>query len=564
MLLTLNNGGITTANLIDTAGGNTFTVGGWTHGGTLTGSSGIVTASNASNYTLSNASLSSNDKMSLTLSGITTANLTTTATGQTFTVNVWTGTGTFTGTSATVTASEASGFTLTNSELKYGGSSLNLVGFLAANLTDTSSGGNTFTITGWTGRGTLSGSSETLVKSVSASVTLTNASLAGTGLATLNLNGFTTADLTDTGSGNTFTVSGWTGAGTLAGSVDTLTASKAFGFTLSNTSLASGDGMSLGLSGFGTANLTDTHSGDTFTISGWTGIGTLKGASSETVDDVAAGGYTLTNSTLKLGTMSLSLTGFTVANLSDTNAGDTFTVTNWTGSGSLTGVSDAVAETVSNNVTLSNSKLTVGTVSLTLSGISTANLTDTASGLGHPSYILDASGFSAGPANLTVSGTVSAIVFGGTAGHDALTVAAGASGKIVLIGNGPDDTLTDNSSGSNILIGAGTGGDTITGNGEDILIGGKTIYDSNTSAHITALDAILAEWTSTDSYATKISKIMSGVGSGAYAFNSSTIAPDANANTLSDGSSQTANTNWFLASNQDTVNKKSGETETII
>ena len=45
---------------------------------------------------------------------------------------------------------------------------------------------------------------------------------------------------------------------------------------------------------------------------------------------------------------------------------------------------------------------------------------------------------------------------------------------------------------------------------------GTTIYDSDTSAQITALDAILAGWTSSDSYATRINKIMSGVGSGAY------------------------------------------------
>jgi hypothetical protein len=44
---------------------------------------------------------------------------------------------------------------------------------------------------------------------------------------------------------------------------------------------------------------------------------------------------------------------------------------------------------------------------------------------------------------------------------------------------------------------------------------GTTIYESDTSTHITALDAILAEWTSSDSYATRINKIMSGVGSGA-------------------------------------------------
>ena len=65
---------------------------------------------------------------------------------------------------------------------------------------------------------------------MAASVTLTNTSLAVTGLPTLTLSGFTTANLTDTAGGNTFTVSGWTGTGSLTDSAaiaDTVTASKA-------------------------------------------------------------------------------------------------------------------------------------------------------------------------------------------------------------------------------------------------------------------------------------------------------------------------------------------------
>jgi hypothetical protein len=57
--------------------------------------------------------------------------------------------------------------------------------------------------------------------------------------------------------------------------------------------------------------------------------------------------------------------------------------------------------------------------------------------------------------NLTARGSVNAIIFGGSAGHDTLTVASGASGNNILIGNGTGDTLTDNGSGHNILIGAG-------------------------------------------------------------------------------------------------------------
>ena len=67
-----------------------------------------------------------------------------------------------------------------------------------------------------------------------------------------------------------------------------MTASKSADFTLTNTSLSSTDGMSLALSGITTANLTDTGSGHTFTVTGWTGSGSLTGTAA-TVTDVASG-----------------------------------------------------------------------------------------------------------------------------------------------------------------------------------------------------------------------------------------------------------------------------------
>ena len=51
----------------------------------------------------------------------------------------------------------------------------------------------------------------------------------------MTLSGITTANLTDTGGGHTFTVSGWTGAGSLtdtASTPDTVTASKAANYVL--------------------------------------------------------------------------------------------------------------------------------------------------------------------------------------------------------------------------------------------------------------------------------------------------------------------------------------------
>ena len=403
---------------------------------------------------------------------------------------------------------------------------------------------------------------------ISSNVALSNTSLAVTGGATLTLSGFTTANLTDTAGGNTFTVSGWTRAGSLTdntANADTVAATKAANYTLTNTSLSSTDGMSLGLTGITIANLAVTGAGHTFTETGWTGSGSLTGTTA-TVAASNASGFTLSPTSLTAGPMSLTLSGITTANLTDTSSGgNTFTLNGWTGKGSLSGSSETLVDSASASMTLTNSSLAVTSQpTLSLNGFTVADLTVTANS-GQPSYILDASAFSDGPTNLTASGTVNAILYGGTGGNDTLTVASSGSGNNILIGNGARDTLTDNGTGGNILIGAGAGGDTITGNGNDILISGTTKYDSDTAAHIAALDAILAEWTSADNYATRISKITSGVGTGnADKLNSSTITQDANPNTLSDGASQPQNNNWFLSWPGDTVHKKAGETDTII
>jgi hypothetical protein len=259
--------------------------------------------------------------------------------------------------------------------------------------------------------------------------------------------------------------------------------------------------------------------------------------------------------------MALGLSGITTANLAATIASKTFTVSGWSGAGSLTDTATGIV-TASKNAgfTLTNtSLLSTDGMLLALSGITTANLTTTAAS-GSPSLIVDASAFT-GVTHLTAGGTVNAILFGGSANGS--TLSATGSGNDVLIGGSGKDTLTDSGTGYNILIG-GPGVDTVMGNGNDILISGTTSYDSNTSPNITALDAILAEWSSSDSYSLRISMIMSGVGAGGTdALNSSTCQSDGVANTVSDGASP-AQSNWFIVSSKDKVTKQSSETETIV
>ena len=167
-------------------------------------------------------------------------------------------------------------------------------------------------------------------------------------------------------------------------------------------------------------------------------------------------GYTLTNTSLSsTDGMALGLTGFTTANLAATSASKTFTVSGWTGTGSLTDTATGVVTaSKSAGITLTISSLTsLDGMSLALSGITTANLTVTATS-GNPSYIVDASAFT-GVTNLTASGTVNAFLFGGSGNNS--TLSATGSGNDVLIGGPGKDTLTDTGTGYNILIG-GAGG----------------------------------------------------------------------------------------------------------
>ena len=110
----------------------------------------------------------------------------------------------------------------------------------------------------------------------------------------------------------------------------------------------------------------------------------------------------------------------------------------------------------------------------------------------------------AGNDTITVSTSVlvSAWLYGGD-GDDKLT---GGSGNDVLIGGAGKDTLID-SFGRNLLIG-GDGADTLTGS-NNILISGTTSFDANP----VALNAIMAEWSSSHTYATRINNLINGSGS---------------------------------------------------
>ncbi len=214
--------------------------------------------------------------------------------------------------------------------------------------------------------GSISGT--TTVVETGADLTLSNASLTGDGIDDI-FREIKSAQLTDVIGGGTFTVSGWTGSGSLsapASNPDAVYATKGANFTLANTLLASGDGMSMNLSGITSANLTDSSTGGiTFTVSRWTGGGSLidadTGGSFDAVTSTKGAGYTLSDTSLtSTDGMSLGLSGLTSANLTDTAGGNTFDVSGWDQAAALIdsgSTADTVDATKSASFTLTNTSL---------------------------------------------------------------------------------------------------------------------------------------------------------------------------------------------------------------
>ena len=176
----------------------------------------------------------------------------------------------------------------------------------------------------------------------------------------------------------------------------------------------------------------------------------------------------------------------------------------------------------------------------------------------------------------------------------------GQQGSNVIVGGAGNDTIYGNSingaegkGGNNILLG-GTGNDTIYGNwtdggeggGRNILVGGgddDTLYDyqvadgaegkgsiliaGSTSLGVVDLAAIMSEWSSNNSYGTRVNNILNGGGNnGAVTLQpGSNVTTDAAVNQLW-GSTGGTGLNWFWYSLAlDTVNRdKVGETLTTL
>jgi 6-phosphogluconolactonase (cycloisomerase 2 family)/Ca2+-binding RTX toxin-like protein len=137
-----------------------------------------------------------------------------------------------------------------------------------------------------------------------------------------------------------------------------------------------------------------------------------------------------------------------------------------------------------------------------------------------------------GDDNVVIAGglTIPAEVYGGD-GND--TLKAG-GGPTILDGGAGNDTLVGGR-GPDVLIG-GTGADVLqAGPGGDVLLAGDFMTGSTFGARQAALDRVLSEWASTDSYAVRVSALQATLAAGA--------SDDGSADTLIGGSGQ----DWFLA-----------------
>jgi hypothetical protein len=400
----------------------------------------------------------------------------------------------------------------------------------------------------------------------------------GAGSNTLDFSARTTAvtvTLQSTGLNRSTAISGtFTNITSLVGSSATTNSligpNIATSWTISGTN--AGTVGSLPFSGF--ENLTGGSAADTFAFTGAGSIsGNLNGGSGVNTLDVS--GYS-SPATINLQTKKATPIAGTFSNVTSfvgDNATSTLVGANTTNTWTIT---SANAGHVGSFSFSKIANLTGGTGVDTFKISTGGSISGTINGGGAPANQgdwLDYSSFS-GPVTVNLATGAATSVNGGAAG--------GIIGIQDVHGGNGGNTLTGNSQG-NILIG-GTGTNTITGgsgrslliadrgvsnitggsggsaNGGDILIAGYTSYDTVSAANQAALMSILAEWQSSDSYATRFSDINTGTGGGLNGSSKlnygTTVIDNGKVNTLT-AQPGTAIVDWFFgnfASGHTTIN----------
>jgi Ca2+-binding RTX toxin-like protein len=106
----------------------------------------------------------------------------------------------------------------------------------------------------------------------------------------------------------------------------------------------------------------------------------------------------------------------------------------------------------------------------------------------------------------------------------------GGSGNNILVGD--SNNVLTGGSGRDLLISGGGNSTLQAGSGEAILIGAHYLFDTN----VTALDAILAEWSRPIPYPLRVHHLIFGGGlNGSFVLNPSTVVPQPGSTTLTTG-----------------------------
>jgi uncharacterized repeat protein (TIGR01451 family) len=183
--------------------------------------------------------------------------------------------------------------------------------------------------------------------------------------------------------------------------------------------------------------------------------------------------------------------------------------------------------------------------SLWTTGVTVNLATGTATNIAGGLYRVE--NINGGKGNDTLIGDANNNIIRGGGGNDTIV---GGGGNDILIGGQGAANLSAAGSGRSILIGGkSTVPQTLTGSAyDDIFIGGYTSYDSYSLANDEALMAILAEWTSGDSEATRESKISSGVGAGNKdKFKLlATVFSDGATDTINGNGAESGDTDWII------------------
>ncbi|MFO0881555.1 MAG: hypothetical protein U0840_30005 [Gemmataceae bacterium] len=226
MSMVLASNSLRTARLAGGAGGNVFDIGGWTGSISLTGNGGTdtVAATRNSGFVLTNQTLQIGAGPIATLIGISDARLSGGAGNNVFTVGGWTGSGMLTGGGGndTLSAVKNSNLILTDSSLSAGdGLTLGIApdsGLRRVVLVG-GAGNNRFDVGGWTGSGTINGSTgtDTIVVSKNQNLTLSNSALSSSDGLAITLASIEAADLSGGDGDNTIDAAGFFGSTRLAG-----------------------------------------------------------------------------------------------------------------------------------------------------------------------------------------------------------------------------------------------------------------------------------------------------------------------------------------------------------